>query len=61
MFQRLTLNLLGRGQIAEHLSTQKEETNMVFKIYGFWTPADIGNLGQQGDLYTNTIQGTPKL
>ena len=27
----------------------------------FWTLADICNLGQQGDLYTNSIQGTPKL
>ena len=27
----------------------------------FWTPADICDLGQQGDLYTKTILGTPKL
>ena len=27
----------------------------------FWTPTNICNLGQQGYLYTNTIQGTPKL
>ena len=26
----------------------------------FWTPADISQLGQQGDLYTQTILETPK-
>ena len=26
----------------------------------FWTPADIFDLRQQGDLYTETIPGTPK-
>ena len=26
----------------------------------FWTPFDICDLGQQGDLYTQTILGTPR-